>query len=376
MKIYNALVVVLFLSLGMLMHAQIRKNSLVLPEVSGYEVLKCDLHMHTVFSDGLVWPTVRVTEALAEGLDAISLTDHIEYRPHLKEFASSDHFRSYDIAEKLAGELGIILIKGTEITRRMPPGHFNAIFINDANVFEQYVDSTDTRNGENIAETLQQAVNQDAFVFWNHPWFQHPENKSEWQPIHEELYRKGLISGIEVINGDRYDPVIFQWCLDKNLTILSTSDIHAPMNLAHGDYRSMTLVFAKERSENAIKEALKERRTVAYSKHHLYGEERWVRPLFENSLEVKVRPVNNRLAYLEVVNKSGIPFTLEVVDAPDINVRLSSFGRLTLEAKSETLIPIQASQLEKGRNYTVKVNVENAHVSAGVPLEYVFSFKL
>ena len=31
------------------------------PTPPGYQTLACDLHMHTVFSDGLVWPTVRVS---------------------------------------------------------------------------------------------------------------------------------------------------------------------------------------------------------------------------------------------------------------------------------------------------------------------------
>jgi len=43
-----------------------------IPDISGYHTLKCDFHMHTVFSDGLVWPTVRVQEAYLEGLDAIT----------------------------------------------------------------------------------------------------------------------------------------------------------------------------------------------------------------------------------------------------------------------------------------------------------------
>ena len=41
------------------------------PDVPGYLTLKCDLHMHTVFSDGSVWPNIRVQEALRDGLDAI-----------------------------------------------------------------------------------------------------------------------------------------------------------------------------------------------------------------------------------------------------------------------------------------------------------------
>jgi hypothetical protein len=52
------------------------------PDILGYKTLKCDFHLHTVFSDGQVWPTTRVDEAVREGLDAIAITDHIEYQPH------------------------------------------------------------------------------------------------------------------------------------------------------------------------------------------------------------------------------------------------------------------------------------------------------
>jgi len=48
-----------------------------LPDISGYQTVLCDFHIHTMFSDGSVWPTVRVQEAWMEGLDAISITDHL-----------------------------------------------------------------------------------------------------------------------------------------------------------------------------------------------------------------------------------------------------------------------------------------------------------
>jgi hypothetical protein len=53
-------------------------------------------------------------------LDAIAISDHIEYRPHSQDI-KSDHNRSYEIAKPLADQLGLILIRGTEITRKMPP---------------------------------------------------------------------------------------------------------------------------------------------------------------------------------------------------------------------------------------------------------------
>jgi hypothetical protein len=357
--------------------SQVKKNSLKLPVVPGYELLKCDFHMHSVFSDGMVWPTTRVLEAYQEGLDAIALTEHIEYRPKLDDFSTKDHLRSYHIAEKTASDCGIILIKATEITRKMAPGHFNVLFVKDANIFESFVNKADTRDGSNIAETLAEAKKQDAFVFWNHPWFQHSENRSEWQKIHEELYQKGLISGIEVVNGDRYDPLILQWCLDKNLTVMSNSDIHTPMTLSPGQYRSVTLVLAKERSENGIKEALVNHRTIACMDGQIFGKEEWVRPLVENSLIVKACRINDKSANLEIENISGLPFKMVVAEAGGLTMRLNShLNELTLDPISQNAITVSSPAFKKGEEYSIKLKVLNVQVASGKPLEYSLKFKL
>ena len=92
------------------------RREVKIPDISGYRTLKCDFHTHTVFSDGQVWPTVRVEEAWREGLDAIAITDHIEYKPH-KQDVKPDNDRPCDIAIKAGEEKGIILIRGAEITQ-------------------------------------------------------------------------------------------------------------------------------------------------------------------------------------------------------------------------------------------------------------------
>ena len=107
------------------------------PDIPGYVTLKCDLHMHTVLSDGNVWPSIRVQEALRDGLDVISITDHIEYQPHQKDIPHPDRNRSYELALKAAKGTELLIIPGTEITRLMPPGHFNAIFVKDVNKLDQ-----------------------------------------------------------------------------------------------------------------------------------------------------------------------------------------------------------------------------------------------
>src|ERR1035437_2346251 len=123
------ILILLLLQNACLCSAQTRVRSEVnFPDIPGYVTLKCDFHMHTVFSDGQVWPTVRVEEAWRQGLDAIAITDHIEYKPH-KADVSTNYNRSYELAKGSAENLNLILIKAAEITRGEPPGHLNALFL-------------------------------------------------------------------------------------------------------------------------------------------------------------------------------------------------------------------------------------------------------
>jgi hypothetical protein len=104
----------------------------IFPDIPGYKTFLCDPHTHTVFSDGSVWPSVRIDEALRESINAIAITDHIEYQPHEKDIPTK-HNRANEIAESSAKDKPLLLIRGAEITRDTPPGHFNAIFLNDVN---------------------------------------------------------------------------------------------------------------------------------------------------------------------------------------------------------------------------------------------------
>jgi len=67
------------------------------PHTENYLTLVTDLHMHTVFSDGSVWPDIRVEEAVRDSLDVISLTEHIEYQPHKEDIPHPDRNRAHDI---------------------------------------------------------------------------------------------------------------------------------------------------------------------------------------------------------------------------------------------------------------------------------------
>lgn len=114
------------------LNAQDYRYNLRIPNIEGYITLKGDFHVHTVFSDGKVWPDQRVKEAWNEGLDVIAITDHIEHRVN-KDILISDHNKSYEIAKKEGDAIGMLVVKGAEITRQKPLGHLNALFIQDAN---------------------------------------------------------------------------------------------------------------------------------------------------------------------------------------------------------------------------------------------------
>ena len=153
-----------------------------LPDIPGYRTLKCDLHIHTVFSDGAVWPNVRSEEAWREGLDAIAITDHIEYQPHADDLPTK-HNRAFEIAKPLGDELAVTVIRGSEVTRDMPPGHLNAVFLRTS----EPLDTTTWR------DALEAAHAQGAFVFWNHPGWtgQQPDGVGEVVPGAHRARREG-----------------------------------------------------------------------------------------------------------------------------------------------------------------------------------------
>lgn len=284
----------------------LNRKSLIVPNLPGFVSLKCDFHMHTVFSDGSVWPTVRVEEAYLEGLDAISITDHIEYLPYKKD-VKPDHNRSFELAEEAAKRSDIILIQGTEVTRNMPPGHLNAIFINDADLIDIH----------KYRDALQAAKDQGAFIFWNHPgWVSQAPDGIKWFDEHTELVEAGLINGIEIVNYNEWYPDALQWCMEKDLTIISNSDIHESLtsflDKHEVEHRPMTLVFAKERSLEGIKEALFAKRTLAWFEEKVIGKEEYLLGIAKASLKLREPHLkNNKSEFRKLTNNSSFHFYFE-----------------------------------------------------------------
>ena len=289
--------------------AQDKNRKIEFPNVDGFLTLKADLHIHTIFSDGLVWPTIRVDEALKDGLDVISMTEHIEYQPWSDDVPNPDRNRSFHVAKEAAKPHNLIVIHGTEITRDMPPGHANALFVKDVN----------TIMDDDIITTYRNARKQGAFIFWNHPnWI--PQQKNALPTVtefHKKLIKEDLLHGIEVVNDLTFSEEGIRVALEHGLTIMGTSDIHGLIDyqfrLDNGGHRPISLIFAKERSEESIKEALFAGRTVAWYEKILAGREDNMKLLIDASLEfVNKRYIgDSEVLEYDIVNSSDATFYLQ-----------------------------------------------------------------
>ena len=310
------------------------RNEIYIPKVKGYNVYKADLHTHTIYSDGDITPALRVNEAWCDGLDIIAITDHMEYRRVEREIFQ--YMRDYidpayrgkgavntnvlnrdpdsngilvdfnvasTAAEKEAKRLGIMAIKGVEITRGKL-GDYNALFTTDNNALYD----------PNLEQTIRNARAQGAFIIHNHP--QYSKNTESTLPPHcEDFYAKGLIDGIELANGFTHYNRLFDFCFKGKYTPFASSDAHYLItarfpNAGKEYYRNMTLILAKNRTDKAIKEALKAGRTIAYSANMLIGTEKLLLELFEACVEVEKVGTDWKKLGVLVRNKSSLPFAV------------------------------------------------------------------
>lgn len=298
--------IILFTAFCLTTEAQLdSRKEVKIPDIPGYLTLKCDLHMHTIFSDGLVWPTVRVDEAWREGLDVIAISDHFEYTP-FEDDIPINFGRGYEIAIPRADMYGLILIRAAEITRKMPPGHYNCLFLKDVAALDK----------PDFWDAIYAAVRQDAFIMWNHPGWQQKNEIPIWYDEQTKLYEEGHMHGMELVNERSFYPLALQWCVEKNITMLGSSDIHSPTgmfyDLSLGDQRTMTLVFATARTEEAVREALFSGRTAVYTGELLIGKEEYLSQIFQNSIEVVKHAdlISDGTYNIQIANRSEIPFKL------------------------------------------------------------------
>jgi DNA-directed RNA polymerase subunit L len=206
-------------------------------------------------------------------------------------------------------------------------------------------------------ESLAEAKKQNAFIFWNHPgWDAQQPDTTLWWKEHTEIYNNGWMNGIEVVNENSYYPEVFQWALDKKIKLMGNYDIHDPIQTAidfdKGAHRATTLVFAKERTAEAIREALENRRTAVFHNEFLIGEEQYIRSIFNNSIEITdIKQDQNRIT-VQFQNKSSLTFFLKKTAH---NKNVIYFRDYKIEPHSRNSITIRFAD---GYNNDGKLNFE------------------
>ena len=311
-------------------HERFRKE-IILPQVNGYNVYKADLHTHTIHSDGDVIPSFRVYEAWYDGLDIIAITDHIEYRSfeekmvkYLDKYVSDEYkgavnhriddhpLKEGEVmvdlnyvsreAAKYAERCGILSIKGAEITRPGDKvGHFNALFTTDNNLIYD----------KDPVQAVRNAKAQGALVMHNHPGWK--RTSIDYTPTEVVLYEEGLVDGIEVMNTDDFYPGIIDRALEKKLFMSANTDIHQTTHLEHyGFDRPMTLILAKERTLEAVREALEARRTIAYGYNTLCGAEQLLKDFFTAGVKTSVMHKTSSFTSVALTNMTSIPYVIRI----------------------------------------------------------------
>ena len=351
-------------------HRGRNRKEIIIPQVNGLNVYKADLHTHSVFSDGSVLPDLRVTEAWVDGLDVMAVTEHIEYRPHESKFLEyfseyTDPKKTKEIAinkvdlnqsvreaQKAAERYGMTIIPGTEITRSGTwVGHFNALFTTDNN----------TVYAEDHLQAIRNAKAQGALVMHNHPGW--TRKNIDFTETEKAAYEEGLIDGVEVMNSSEIYPGIIDRVREYGQFIAANTDVHGTTALDYlldGSPRPMTLIFAKDRGLDSIKEALVNDLTLAYGYGILCGSEQLLSDLFKACVSVKVirKGADGKGASLMLTNNSSIPF------------RLSRNGGNPFYLDPFTTVSITGDAGED----SVKVKVVNMFCSKDINPEIVLSF--
>jgi hypothetical protein len=318
-------------------NAQSRKEFFKSPK--GMFLISSDLHIHSVFSDGEVWPSIRVKEARRDGLDLISLTEHLEYLSYKNDMNIKDRNRSFQISNAmLTKNEPLMVINGTEITKPMPPGHFNAVFVKDSNTLIN-------PDGE---QAIIEANKQGAFVFWNHPnWVENRDDAiARFDDLHEKLLRKKLFHGIEVVNEHTYSEEALALALENNLTIMGTSDIHGLIDWTFDKekkyHRPVTFIISENITKKSIRDALFAQKTFVWHRDMLIGKEENILPIINENLNITSNGYYKKIVTIKISNSGVVPLKLKY----NGNYTFHSYGSiLEVPAKGELLVIVKTKEI-------------------------------
>ena len=219
--------------------------------MGGYHVLSGDFHVHChPFGWSMLSPWDTVLEANYQGVDVIALTPHnlVWQAKAVKPFASW-----------LTSPMVIV---GEEITARRY--HLLAIGISET-----------VSNQLTAAAAIDEIHRQGGLAIAAHPY------EDTWQAWDAEALAQ--LDAAEIVRPESlHVPTLAEqlrtFFARGELTAIGSSDYHSVPQIGY----ARTWVFAKERSEAGVMEALRARRTVVYDRERAYGDPAMIRLAEEN----------------------------------------------------------------------------------------------
>ncbi|MCC6943376.1 MAG: CehA/McbA family metallohydrolase [Thermomicrobiales bacterium] len=230
--------------------------------------LRCALHAHTTESDGWLSPSMLRRYHAQAGYDVLAITDHDRFTPEPE------------------GNDQLLLIGGTEISLIAPksggPLHLLGLGV------EQMPDVT--TNKSTLAEAADAVRAAGGASFVAHP---------VWSGLlTDEVAGIERTDGVEVFNsscdveqGRAYGDTHWDLWLSQGLRLggIAADDLHLP---GYEAFRSWTMVFARERSRQAVVDALREGSFYATMGPRFEAIE-----LHDDRLEVRSTPVRSITVY-------------------------------------------------------------------------------
>ncbi|MBC8167156.1 MAG: hypothetical protein H7Y20_14960 [Bryobacteraceae bacterium] len=339
---------------------RLARKDLSFPTLGEFQVVTGDFHVHTLYSEGTVMPSVRLYEAWTEGVDVLAITDHAEF---LRTSLPEKRGRAYDEVLELARALNLVLIRGAEVSTVYTADNelmsdvvarkntdFIVLFVTDENALFAPFDVA-----------MERAKQQGCLNIWAHPGH-------DWRPIPQKFLDQGWLHGIEIRNtvtsggsgaeeyrGSYFYPRVAEWAEEKNVALIASSDVHSPAEFerlprAKRDY---TLLLVRDRSPEAVREAILARRTMTWFDDMLWGSAEHLTSLLQHSVAIRGMWTEKRLGGLQIHNRCSFPFEIHFVPGQD-GWRLPSRS-VSLEPLGSTVVPAPRNSLTPVRDVAVRV---------------------
>ena len=154
--------------------------------------------------------------------------------------------------------------------------------------------------------------------------------------------------------------------------MMGNSDIHQPIvgsEITPEIHRPMTLVFAKEKSIKALREALIAGRTTVWFKNQLIGKPDYLRAIFEGAVQVdKPYLRQGDTIWFEVTNNSDIDILVQ-------GIGQDGLGKLTLPANAITMVKTKVNS--KTERAELRCRITNFLIAPekGLPVNLNVSLK-